>query len=253
MDRRIVLGAAGGAVAVVLLASWALAGKGGGSGRAQAQSTTTVPAVSAVSAAGRTITVQGVASVSGVPDTATVSLGVQVHAPTATEAWETTSGKVQTIIDVLTKAGVGKADIRTMGVYLTPDYRDAGSANGYWGGNSVQATIHDVSKVGPALDAAARTVGDGVTLGGVSFSIDDTSQLYAHAREMAVGDARTRAGQLAAAAGVTLGPVLSMDASTQSSPVPYAASAATTVAGPAVEPGRENLQLTVQVVFGLMA
>ncbi len=251
MDRRIVLGAVGGAVAVVLLAAWALADRGGGSPSAQAQTTTTVPAVSTP---GRTITVQGVASVSGVPDTATVSLGVQIQAPTATEALETISGKVQTIIDVLTTAGVGKADIQTTGLYVTPDYRGGGPANGYWGGNSVQATIHDVSKVGPVLDAAARAAGDGVTLGGVSFSIDDTSALYARAREMAVTEARTRAGQLAAAAGASVGPVLSIDSSSQSTPFPYAASApATTVAGPPIEPGRENLQLTVQVVFALMA
>jgi uncharacterized protein YggE len=254
MNRRILLVAAGGAAVVVLLAVWALDGRDDGPPAAQAQSPTTIPAASA---GNHTITVDGVGSVSGVPDTATVSLGVQIKAPTATEALETAGAKAQSVVDVLTAAGVGKTDIRTTSVYVSPNYNPGGTPNGYWANNSVQATIHDVSKVGPVLDAATRAVGDGVTLGGVSFSIDDTGPLYTQARQKAVAEARTRAGQLAAAANASVGPVVSITESTQSTPPPFiygaSASAATTAPGPVVEPGQQNLQLTVQVVFALMA
>ena len=125
----------------------------------------------------------------------------------------------------------------------------------------MSAVIHDVAKAGPAIDAATQAVGDGITLGGVSFSIDDTSDLYGQARQKAVAEAKQRAGQLAQAAGVSVGTVLSMNESVQSSPYPYgfdrAASgvATTAAAAPAptpLEPGSQELQLRVQVVFELV-
>jgi uncharacterized protein YggE len=93
----------------------------------------------------------------------------------------------------------------------------------------------------------------------VSFSIDDTSALYGQARQKAVDEAKQRAGQLADAAGVSVGGVLSMNESVQSSPHQYgydrAASAAAAPAAAAptpIEPGSQELQLRVQVVFELV-
>jgi uncharacterized protein len=255
MNRSIVLAAGGGAIAAALIAVGVLAAVDDAPTAAVAQSSTTTTATSAGVA--RTITVDSVGVVSGTPDTVSLNLGVQVEAPTAAEALDAASRKSQAVMDTLTGAGVGKADIRTSGLNVYPDYTGTGTRDGYSAGASVTATLHGISKAGDVIDAATAAVGDGITLGGVWFSIDDTSALYAQAREMAVAEARTHAEQLAKAANVSVGAVVAMNESAQYLPMardamPVAAGAATTVpAALPVEPGRQDLQLTVQVVFEL--
>jgi uncharacterized protein YggE len=195
--------------------------------------------------------------VSGTPDTVTLSLGVQIQAPTAAEALDEASHKSEALMDTLTGAGVGKADVKTSGLNVYPNYMPAGRPDGYWAGSSVTATLHDISKAGGVIDAAASAVGDGITLGGVWFSIDDTSALYAQAREMAVTEARTHAEQLAKAANASVGAVVAINESAQYVPMardamPASAGAATTIpATLPVEPGRQDIQLSVQVAFEL--
>jgi uncharacterized protein len=251
MNRALLLAAGGGAVAAALIAVGVLAAVDDGPAPAVAQNPTTTEVPGAAT---RTITVDGVGAVSGTPDTATLNLGVQVQAPTAAEALDTASSKSQALVDTLTDAGVGKADIQMRGLNVYPTYTGPGSVNGYTAGSSVTATLHDIAKAGPVIDAATAAVGDGITLGGVWFSIDDTSALYAQARQMAVAEARTRAEQLAKAANLAVGSVVSMNESAQHRTY-LAAGAATTVPDAArsmpIEPGRQDLQLTVQVVFEL--
>jgi uncharacterized protein YggE len=255
MNRSIALAAGGGVIVASLIAVGVLAAVDDGPPSAVAQNPTTTTASS--EGVTRTITVDGVGVVSGTPDTVTLSLGVQVEAPTAAEALDAASRKSQAVMDTLTGAGVGKADIRTSGLNVYPNYNGGGTRDGYSAGASVTATLHDISKAGEVIDAATAAVGDGITLGGVWFSIDDTSALYAQAREMAVAEARTHAEQLAKAANVSVGSVVAMNESAQYVPmardaVSAAGSVATTIpAALPVEPGRQDVQLTVQVVFEL--
>jgi uncharacterized protein len=258
--NRWIVPVAGGGVVVALLGVGVLAATRSGPTPAVAQTPTTVVAPGAASVASRTITVDGVGVVSGIPDTASLSLGVNVQGPSAADVMQRVNTKAGALIDTLTAAGVAKADIQTGYVSVWPQYRDGSQdVNGYWASNSVNATIHDVSRAGPVIDAATEAVGDGVTLGGISFSIDDTSDLYGQARQKAVDEAKHRATQLAQAAGTSVGIVLSMNESVQSTP--YAAydrgmaTSATTLAGAAptpIEPGSQELQLRVQVVFELV-
>ena len=260
--KRWILPVAGGGVVAALLGVGVLAAVHDGPNAAVAQApTTTAPSPAASSAAvPRTVTVDGVGVVSGVPDTVTLSLGVTVDRSSAADALDAANTKANKLIDVLKGAGVAKTDLRTGYVSVYPRYDGGSTANGYTASNSVTAVVHDVSKAGPVIDAATQAVGDGITLGGVSFSIDDTSDLYGQARQKAVEEAKVGAGQLAQAAGTSVGAVLSMNESVQSSPYPYAydrgpSGAATTVAGgmapTPIEPGSQELQLRVQVVFEL--
>jgi len=259
--NRWIVPVAGGGVVVALLGVGVLAATRGGPSPAVAQTPTTVGAPGPVSVASRTITVDGVGVVSGIPDTASLILGVNVQGSSAADAMERLNTKAGALIDTLTAAGVAKADIQTGSISVWPQYRDGSQdVYGYWASNSVNATIHGVDRAGPAIDAATAAVGDGVTLGGISFSIDDTSDLYGQARQKAVDEAKHRASQLAQAAGTSVGTVLSMNESVQSTP--YAAydrgmATATSLAGAApaptpIEPGSQELQLWVQVVFELV-
>ena len=61
---------------------------------------------------------------------------------------------------------------------------------------------------GRFIDSAAEVAGDELTMNGISFSVADPAAVVAPLRELAVADARAKADVLAAAAGCTVGPVV---------------------------------------------
>jgi uncharacterized protein YggE len=224
---------------------------------AQTSPEPTSPPPSETATAGpvRMITVDGTGIVSGTPDLLTVSMGVQVQAPTATEALRASSDKAASLIATLQRAGVAKADLTTSGLSLWPRYdKDGQQITGYEASNQVTAKLRDLDKAGTVIDAAAAAVGDAIRLNGLGFSIEDTGPLYVQARDLAVAQARTQAEQLAKAAGVALGQVLTIEESAQQVPVPvpYAADAAAArEQSVPIEPGTQDVRLTVRVSFAI--
>ena len=75
-------------------------------------------------------------------------------------------------------------------------------------------------KAGEVIDAAALTVGQDVRFQGVTFSIDNTSARLAQARADAIKDALAQAKQFAAAAGVKLGSIRTIDDTGSNVPQP---------------------------------
>ena len=198
----------------------------------------------------RTITGTGTGEVRGKPDTLTLSIGVETRAGGAEEALRRSSSQTEKIIEVLTNAGVGKDDIQTSGLSVAPEFDDGGEKiNGYTSSNSLTVTTHDLDGAGRIIDAAAGAVGDDIRIDGVWFSIEDTSELVEQARADAVRKAAEQAQQLADAAGIGLGPVVSIEET--SDPVyPVAEADAGRAAAPApIEPGTQELSVSVTVVY----
>ncbi|MEH6504946.1 MAG: SIMPL domain-containing protein [Sulfitobacter litoralis] len=166
------------------------------------------------------ITVSGEGVVSLAPDTATIRLGVSERAASAAEAMAQTSEKVRGILNQLDSLKIAGLDRRTSGLYLRPVY-DNGSRNdttpvqvsGYEAGNTVSVTVRDLSKLGQLLDAV---VAEGANdFNGLQFGLQDNQAALEQARKDAVSDAMARAQQLADAAGVKLGKVVSMSETSQ--------------------------------------
>ena len=204
----------------------------------------------------RTITVSGHGTVSVVPDTADLMAGVQAQAATATEALDTVGTKSQALITTLKDSGIAAEDIQTAGLNLFPTYgNDGQNITGYQASTSVTATIGDVTKVGEVVDALKTLVGGELTLQGVSFSYEDPEAVMADARTAALANAKVRAEQYAAAAGVELGAVLRIVESSVASPVMYrelaGAAPAADSAQVAVEPGSQDLAADVSVVYAM--
>ncbi|MCF7725374.1 DUF541 domain-containing protein [Sulfitobacter sp. M220] len=166
------------------------------------------------------ITVSGEGVVSLAPDTATIRLGVSERAASAAEAMAQTSEKVRGILNQLDSLKIAGLDRQTSGLYLRPVY-DNGSRNdttpvqvsGYEAGNTVSVTVPDLSKLGQLLDAV---VAEGANdFNGLQFGLQDNQAALEQARKDAVSDAMARAQQLADAAGVKLGKVVSMSETSQ--------------------------------------
>ncbi|MEH6673416.1 MAG: SIMPL domain-containing protein [Sulfitobacter sp.] len=166
------------------------------------------------------ITVNGQGVVSIAPNTATIRLGVSERAASAAEAMAQTSEKVRGILDQLDSLKIAGLDRQTSGLYLRPVY-DNGSrsdttpvqVSGYEAGNTVSVTVRDLSKLGQLLDAV---VAEGANdFNGLQFGLQDNEAALEQARKDAVSDAMARAQQLADAAGVKLGKVISMSETSQ--------------------------------------
>jgi uncharacterized protein len=249
-----IVGAVSAVVAVMALSTWASE-----PADATPDTTTTVPAPApeeggAAATGERTITVSGHGTVSVVPDTADLMAGVQAQAATATEALDTVGTKSQALIDTLKGSGIAAEDIQTAGLSLFPTYgNDGQNITGYQASTSVTATIDDVAKVGDVVDALKGLVGDQLTLQGVSFSYQDPEAVMADARTAALANAKVRAEQYAAAAGVELGGVLRIVETSVASPVMYRELAAPAPAADAskvaVEPGSQDLAADISVVY----
>ncbi len=245
MRNRIFLSlaaATGGASLVFLLVG--VSGPGG----AATDPATTTPSVPAAT---RTITVTGHGEASGIPDVAELSIGVSSRAKTAADALSAMSDRANKLTAVIKDSGVADKDVQTTGLSLQPTTDNAGQITGYEASTSVVASIRDISKVGPSIDAATQQVGDDVRLDGVSFSFQDTGSLMSAARADAVKQARADAEDLTTAAGLQLGDVQVISEGTTVTPVPAAAAGGTRAASVPVQPGSQSVSVDVTMVFGL--
>lgn len=159
------------------------------------------------------ITVAGQGGASGTPDQAQLSAGVTTLAATADAALADNARKMTAVFDALKRLGVPNKAIQTSNFSVQPQYADNPNGarqhiTGYQVSNQVDVTLDDTRKLGPALDAL---VGAGANeINSVSFSIRDSAALLEVARKAAIADARKRAETYAAAAGASLGAVISI-------------------------------------------
>jgi hypothetical protein len=223
-------------VGVVLLAGCATQG-------ASAADSGTPPA--------RTITGTATGDVEGVPDTLTVTLGVQSAARSAQEALARNNERATNVIGALKSAGVEPRDLQTTELSLNPTFDRSGRITGYTVANVVAAKVHDVANAGRVVDAAAAQAGDDIRVQGVQLSIEDTSALVARARTNAVTRATAQARQLARAAHVRLGAVERItERRTRPGFVARPALADVGSASP-IEPGSQTVSVDVTVVFAI--
>jgi hypothetical protein len=199
-----------------------------------------------------TVTVVGTGKVSARPDKATVNLGVQVIDTTATAALDKANTSASALVAALKNAGVAEADIATTGLQVYPQYTyPSNKVTGFQAVNAVAVTVRDITKVGAVIDAAAAAAGNDITISGVSFSIADPEQLMATARSAAIDNATARAGQYAKAAGKSVGAVLQISETTVSSVPIYTGATSAESKGTVVQPGTQDLSVTVNMVFEL--
>ncbi len=168
------------------------------------------------------ISVVGIGQVYVTPDTATINVGVRSQADTVAEALEQNNAQAVAIKETLMAQGVEEKDIQTasFNVYPQSDYDFQGNITRTYFSveNNVFVTVRDLGTLGETLDAVARSGANNIY--GITFDVQDKSEAQSTTRELAVESARAQAQELAQAAGVQLGEVMSI--STYSSyPMPY--------------------------------
>jgi uncharacterized protein YggE len=243
-------------VAAALLALVGLVALGGGSGRAAQAEPAATPVATPTPA---TLYVEGQGSVTVPPDTASVTVGVDVQRDRLRDAQAEASAQAAAIIAAAEAGGVATDDIQTanFGVNVVRDYdRDGnpGPVVGYQVSNQVELTVREPDRLGAILDAVVAAGANNIY--GIAFYVEDPSAAASQARAQAVRDARTKAEELATAAGVRLGRVLSITESSAPPPAPevFARGAAEMDAAQAAVPiqaGTSEIVVDVQMTFEL--
>ena len=238
-------------VAVAAVTAAVVLGLGGASGRDAAA------AVSDVTGASSTVSVSGVGTVQGVPDTLTASLSVHVTRDTVQSALDDVSTAAGHVLSAFTRAGLSRRQVQTSSLQIYPHYDEHGSITGYDASESVTAKLSPLKHAGATLSTAVRSAGNAVSVDGLSFDIVNDDGLLQQARATAFDNAKRRAQQYADLAGRHLGIVekISETVQTPDRPIPYADGAsgamATALKAVPIRAGEQPVAVTVNVVWSL--
>ena len=223
------------------------------SGREASAATTTSTTTSAAASPSPGITVTGTGTVSGTPDTLRLDLSITTRADSVGRALADASGTMARVRKSLKASGVGAKDLQTSNLSISPDYAypsdDSPRITGYTVSQGVSVTLRDFSKAGQTITDATRAGGNAVQVGGIRLDLADTSTLVTAARDRAVANARTKAEQYARATGRKLGQVLSLSEAVSEPPSVMLPRAAAADKGVPIEPGSQDVDVSVTVVY----
>ena len=154
------------------------------------------------------IAVTGRAAVSAVNDTAEFRFEVSSRRTTARAALRATGAVVERVVGALRAQGVRADDIQTQGLGVRRetrrDRRTGRRRTTFVAPTTIGAAIRPVARAGAVVDAAVAAGATGVD--GPELTVSDPEAVYRRALGAALADARAKAEQLAAQAGVALGP-----------------------------------------------
>jgi uncharacterized protein YggE len=161
----------------------------------------------------RTISVTGDAVLTAANDTARLSFGVEARGATRPVALRRSSARLRRVLAALEGQGVAERDLRTRAVSVTRRRDRRGrKLSGYLARGGVSVVVRQVADTGAVVDAAVAAGATSVS--GPSFFIDDPRALLRRALVAAFRDARSKAVELAAEAGLTVGQPISIREST---------------------------------------
>lgn len=158
----------------------------------------------------RMVSISGMGKITGVNNIAVTTIGYSNTNKEVSVAQADNKKVMDQVMADLKKMGIEDKDLQT-DYTIFPDYnytQDKGQVlNGYKVSNSVTVKIRDLSKINDVLSLAGKY---GATeVGGLSFTIDEPSNLKDQAREKAIADAKEKAVYLAQSLGVRLGNIVS--------------------------------------------
>lgn len=208
------------------------------------------PPVAGASASAPGITVVGTGSVTVAPDVAEWSFGVQASAGSAAAALADATEASELVVAALREAGVAEDDLRTEQVSVYPRTGEDGlSVTGYDASSTVRATIRNLDRAGPTVDAAVAAGANQVY--GPTLTVSDAKSRHGDAVDAAFDDARARAEAIADKAGVTLGAPIAIVEGGGGGAVPLYERAEAAAADVAIEPGTQDVGATLTVTFAI--
>ncbi len=215
------------------------------------------PVAFAQAIAGTRLDVSATGEVSRVPDIAIITAGVMTRSASATAAIAENAARMERVRTALKRAGIADRDIQTSNISLNPEYRyqenQPPQLTGYTASNQVNVRFRDIRNTGRILDAL---VAEGANqINGPNLTIDKPEAALDEARGRAIAVGRARAELYARALGMRVVRLLSVSESGGYSvppPMPMMrAEARGMAADTKIDPGEQQLQVTVSMSFEL--
>ena len=191
------------------------------------------------------------------PDMATVSFGVQTQGKTAADALQANNARMTAVMAALKNAGIATKDIQTSSLNLNPQYTYGNNVpptlNGYQASDQITVRVEDLSRTGPVIDQVVKA---GINqIDSVTFGLKDNNAALDQARQSAVATLAQRANLYAAATGLHVTRLVSLEEGEHQSVVPpRPVFAMAKMAAPAATPiseGELHLSVTVSATYEL--
>lgn len=171
-------------------------------------------------------TAEGTGKAVGVPDTASVTVGVTGKGTTVSQAQEKINSVSKKVIDGIKKLGIEEKNIETLEYNIYPEYNydnyfPAGGENvssrdgtprikGYNATQSIQIKVKDVQKINNVIDVATAEGANIINNVNFTFSDELKTQLENKARKDAISMAKQKAKDIAKLSGIKLGKLINV-------------------------------------------
>ncbi|MDP2899626.1 MAG: SIMPL domain-containing protein [Candidatus Bathyarchaeota archaeon] len=201
----------------------------------------------------KTLSISGTGVVYVKADKATVYLGVYTEDRLASRAIEDNAAAMTAVIDALKQLGFTDEDMQTTSYGVTPNYNwDIREVVGYQVTNILQVKITDLTKVGPAIDAAASAGANRVD--SISFGISDqtAAAMKLQAYTAAISDAKAKSDVITSGLGIKIAGVQSVTESSYYPMMEYRSYDVASSSGKATTPvlqGNLSVSVTLSIVY----
>lgn len=210
-----------------------------------------------------TVSVTGEGKLDLTPDMATINVGAESRASSATEATAQNNETIQKIIEKMKSLGVEEKDILTSNynIYEYETYDNKGNPKGteFVASTMLEIKLYDMGKVGQALDDAIAAGANQSY--GIYFGLADPDAHYQEVIALALEDAKKKAETIAGGLGKKLGGAVVVSEGSYSLPDPiYREPSATdtpsetgsaTEANSMVMPGTMEISTVVSVRYAM--
>ena len=206
--------------------------------------------------AGTKLDIAATGEVTRVPDVAIISAGVVTHSTTATAAIQDNADRMERVRAALKHANIADKDIQTSSISLNPEYRYENNQppqlTGYTATNQVSIRFRDIRNSGRILDALVSQGANQIN--GPNLTIDQPEGALDEARAKAAAVGRARAELYARALGMRVVRLLSVSESggySSPPPMPMVMRAQADSAQSKIDPGEQQLQVSLAMTFEL--
>lgn len=166
----------------------------------------------------RLVTVNGSVTKSVTPDQADITVSVETLNTKASVSQSENAEIAEKVRAALKAAGIADADIKTVSYNLYEDFKwnqgtQQSDSIGYRTVNSIQVTVHDLSKTGDVIDAATQSGANRISSVSFSLSKGKQDEINTQALKEASANAKAKADSISQGLNITLGQVYSVNES----------------------------------------
>lgn len=213
-----------------------------------------------------TISVTGDGKISAKPDMVQLNISFQETAPTSKEALNKVNEKIDSAMNILKNNNIPDSDITTNNLNIYTEYDYSSSSRKIIGQKASQTLEVKIKKIDDKATKATKIIDelsaiDNLQINGISFDIEDKTEFFSQARELAFNKAKQKAEELAKLSKVKLNKPISISDSTYDiSPLPYTtnvaqlksmSSADSMSGGGQISTGEMNISANLSILWGI--